>query len=223
MAQTSVNNRRIAKNVFLMRVLMNKVYNMINRKQILFARIITTAITYAKLLIQNVNIGKKCIFYGNTTFNVDNGGGICIGNNCIFRSNATSNRIGLNHRCIISATPLPNLTCKIEIGENCGFSGTSIWCFKSIKIGNNVRCGANTLIMDGDAHFEDSRTAPPRSIVIENNVFIGANTVVKKGVTIGENSVIGMNSVVTHDIPANSIAVGIPCKVIRKIETKLYE
>lgn len=77
--------------------------------------------------------------------------------------------------------------------------------------------------MDGDAHFEDSRTAPPRSIVIENNVFIGANTVVKKGVTIGENSVIGMNSVVTHDIPANSIAVGIPCKVIRKIETKLYE
>lgn len=39
----------------------------------------------------------------------------------------------------------------------------------------------------------------------------------KKGVTIGENSVIGMNSVVTHDIPANSIAVGIPCKVIKTI------
>lgn len=41
---------------------MNKVYNMIKRKQILFARIITTAITYAKLLIQNVNIGKNVYF-----------------------------------------------------------------------------------------------------------------------------------------------------------------
>lgn len=157
------------------------------------------------------------------TFNVDNGGTIKIGKNCIYRSSATSNRIGLNHRCIISATPLQDSTCKIEIGENCGFSGTSIWCFKSIKIGNNVRCGANTLIMDGDAHFEDSRTLPPRPIIIHNNVFIGANTVVKKGVTIGENTVIGMNSVVTHDIPANSIAVGCPCKVIRKIKMKLNE
>lgn len=166
---------------------------------------------------------KKCKFYGIPHFEIGNGGSIIIGDNCIFRSRQTNNRIGLNHRCIISATPLPNLTCKIEIGENCGFSGTSIWCFKSIKIGKNVRCGANTLIMDGDAHYEDCRTTPPLSIVIEDNVFLGANVTVKKGVTIGANSIIGMNSVVTHDIPANSIAVGIPCKVIRKIETKLYE
>lgn len=173
--------------------------------------------------IQGVAIGKKCKFYGIPHFEIGNGGSIIIGDNCIFRSRQTNNRIGLNHRCIISATPLPNLTCKIEIGENCGFSGTSIWCFKSIKIGKNVRCGANTLIMDGDAHYEDCRTTPPLSIVIEDNVFLGANVTVKKGVTIGANSIIGMNSVVTHDIPANSIAVGIPCKVIRKKETKLYE
>lgn len=201
---------------------LNRTYNFFKRRYIRYGQKIATIITRFKVKIQGVTLGKNCLFYGNMTFNVDNGGTIKIGKNCIFRSSATSNRIGLNHRCIISATPLQDSTCKIEIGENCGFSGTSIWCFKSIKIGNNVRCGANTLIMDGDAHFEDSRTAPPRSIVIENNVFIGANTVVKKGVTIGENSVIGMNSVVTHDIPANSIAVGIPCKVIRKIETKLY-
>ena len=58
--------------------------------------------------------------------------------------------------------------------------------------------------MDGDAHYEDCRTTPPLSIVIEDNVFLGANVTVKKGVTIGANSIIGMNSVVTHDIPANS-------------------
>lgn len=47
--------------------------------------------------------------------------------------------------------------------------------------------------------------------------FLGANVVVKKGVTIGANSVIGMNSVVTHNIPANCVAVGIPCKVIKQL------
>lgn len=106
---------------------------------------------------------------------------------------------------------------ELEIGDGCGFSGTAIWCFKKIKIGNNVRVGANVLIQDGDAHFDDPRTSPPRPIVIEDGVFIGANVVVKKGVTIGKNSVIGMNSVVTHDIPPNSVAVGIPCKVIKQL------
>lgn len=71
--------------------------------------------------------------------------------------------------------------------------------------------------MDGDAHFNDPRTSQPKPIIIQDDVFIGANVVVKKGVTIGENSVIGMNSVVVHDIPPNSVAVGNPCRVIRTI------
>ena len=71
--------------------------------------------------------------------------------------------------------------------------------------------------MDGDAHYEDPRTSPPKPIVIEDNVFLGANVVVKKGVTIGENSVIGMNSIVTKSIPANCVAVGNPCKVIKQV------
>jgi acetyltransferase-like isoleucine patch superfamily enzyme len=167
--------------------------------------------------LHGVTIGEKCKFYGVSHFEICNGGSITIGDKCIFRSMSTSNRIGLNHKCIISATPAISPTATILIGDNCGFSGTSIWCFKSITIGNNVRCGANTLIMDGDAHYEDERTLPPQSIVIEDNVFLGANVTVKKGVTIGANSVIGMNSVVTHDIPANCVAVGSPAKIMRKL------
>lgn len=52
---------------------------------------------------------------------------------------------------------------------------------------------------------------------IGNNVWIGANSVVLPGVTIGENSVIGAGSVVTKDIPANVVAVGNPCRVLREI------
>ena len=54
-------------------------------------------------------------------------------------------------------------------------------------------------------------------IAIGSNVWIGGNTVVCPGVTIGENTVIGAGSVVTHDIPANVVAAGNPCRVIRPI------
>ena len=53
--------------------------------------------------------------------------------------------------------------------------------------------------------------------IIKDNVFLGSNVVVKKGVTIGENSVVGMNSVVTKDIPANCVAVGNPCRIIKQL------
>ena len=55
---------------------------------------------------------------------------------------------------------------------------------------------------------------------IENNVWIGAGAIILSGVTIGENSVIGAGSVVTKDIPANVVAVGNPCKVLRPINEK---
>ena len=54
-------------------------------------------------------------------------------------------------------------------------------------------------------------------IHIGNKVWIGANSVVLPGVTIGENSVIGAGSIVTRDIPANVVAVGNPCRVLREI------
>lgn len=54
-------------------------------------------------------------------------------------------------------------------------------------------------------------------VTIEDNCWIGSGTTICPGVHIGENSVIRAGSVVVHDIPANSVAVGNPCKVIREI------
>ena len=54
-----------------------------------------------------------------------------------------------------------------------------------------------------------------RSIEIQDNVWIGGGSIILAGVTIGENSVVGAGSVVTRSIPANCVAVGNPCKVIR--------
>ena len=55
-------------------------------------------------------------------------------------------------------------------------------------------------------------------VTIGNNCWIGANSVICPGVTIGANSVIGAGSVVTKDIPANCVAAGNPCKVLRQID-----
>ena len=106
---------------------------------------------------------------------------------------------------------------KIEIGNNCGFSGTVIGSFISVKLGNNVRCGANTLITDSDWHFDDYRAGENKEVIIEDNVWLGVNVTVLKGVTIGRNSVIGANSVVTKNIPENTVAAGNPCKIIKKL------
>lgn len=145
---------------------------------------------------------------------------IVIGKKCRFMSIQTGNYIGINHKCIISAQ---DANSRITLGNNCGFSGASIWCFDSITIGNNVKVGANVVIMDGDAHQDDPRAGKNAPIIIEDNVWIGAGVMVLKGVTIGRNSLIGAGSVVVKDIPANCVAAGNPCKVIRTHSSNIIE
>ena len=113
----------------------------------------------------------------------------------------------------------------IHIGEhfyaNCG---CVILDEDTVTIGDNVQLGPYVGIYAvGHSVHPQSRiqngvyilkTAP---VTIGNNVWIGGNTVITPGVTIGDNSVIGAGSVVTKDIPANVIAVGNPCRVLRPI------
>lgn len=161
------------------------------------------------------------VFTGGSLFiNKAQSASITIGRGCRFMSKSWGNNIGLNHQCMLSA----DKGARLSIGNNCSFSGVSIWCFNTVSIGNHVRVGANCLIMDGDAHQDDPRAGKNKPIVIEDNVWLGGNVVVKKGVTIGRNSVIGMNSVVTKDIPANCIAMGNPCVVVKQFdESKINE
>lgn len=162
-----------------------------------------------------VKLGKKCRFLGKTYFRTVPNTKIRIGDNCTFNSNRQAST--LHNRTCSLLTNHSNFEAKIEIGNNCGFSGTVIGAFRSIKIGDNVMCGANTFIFDGDFHLNDPRVGEPMPIIIEDNVWLGINSIVMKGVSIGKNSVIGANSVVVKDIPANVIAAGNPCRVIKPL------
>lgn len=166
-----------------------------------------------------VKLGTNSHFIGRCFFKKYPGTIIVIGEGCTFLSKAASNLIGINRPCIVS-THHSTYPAKIEIGDRCGFSGTVIGAFRSIKLGHNVRCGANTLITDADWHLDDPRSGEPAAVVIGDNVWLGVNSIVMKGVTIGANTVIGANSVVTKSIPANVIAAGNPCRVIRELPVK---
>lgn len=110
----------------------------------------------------------------------------------------------------------------LYIGNNCFINrGTWIVALGTIKIGDNVVIGPYTVLTSAN-HGYDLLDRPIRQqrdvlkpIVIEDDVWIGAHAVVLPGVTIGKGSVIGAGAVVTSDIPAYSVAVGIPARVIK--------
>lgn len=88
-----------------------------------------------------------------------------------------------------------------------------------IIFGDNVELGPGVTIISSNHNLENFRLhtiSPP--ITIGSNVWIGANSTILPSVEIGDNVIIGANSLVSKDIPSNSIAVGNPCKVIKKKE-----
>lgn len=117
---------------------------------------------------------------------------------------------------------------QVIINMNCTFVDNNI-----IEIGDNVLIASNVqlytathstkvyerIVEDWDKGMEICKTyALP--IKIGNGVWIGGGAIILPGVTIGENSVIGAGSIVTHSIPDNCVAVGNPCRVIKHIDNK---
>ena len=110
----------------------------------------------------------------------------------------------------------------IRIGENFYANvGCTILDVAPVTIGDNVMLAPNVNIYTAghplDAEIRNSGLEYAYPVNIGNNVWIGGNVTIVPGVTIGANTVIGAGSVVTKDIPANVVAVGNPCRVVRKI------
>ena len=146
---------------------------------------------------------------------------IAIGDNFYFSSGDAVNPISSNLQGAIYLEKGASL----KIGNNVGMSSTRMWVHDSVTIGDNVKVGACVLITDTDAHPLDylarrtsndgTKSAP---IVIEDDVWVGAHSIILKGVTIGARSIIGAGSVVTKNIPADCVAAGNPCKVIKTLK-----
>lgn len=108
----------------------------------------------------------------------------------------------------------------LSVGWSYINAGTQIRCMEKISIGNQCAIGRNVMIMDFDAHritFSDgTNNKSTKPISIHDHVWIGANATILKGVTIGEGAIVGAGAVVTNDIPAHSIAIGVPARVMKE-------
>ena len=123
--------------------------------------------------------------------------------------------------------------CHIHIGNNVSINtGCTLVDCNTITIGNNVLIAPNVQIYTATHPIElNERLTPVETpagteyvrhtyalpVSIEDGCWIGGGVIILPGVTIGRGSVIGAGSVVTQSIPENSLAVGNPCKVVRKI------
>ena len=133
-----------------------------------------------------------------------------------------------------------------EIGENCYIEPPlrANWGGKHVHFGDNVYANFNlTLVDDTHIYVGDGTMFAPNVILataghpilpelrekayqynspihIGKNCWLGAGVIVLPGVTIGDNTVVGAGSVVTHDLPANVVAVGNPCRIMREIGEK---
>lgn len=153
-----------------------------------------------------------------------------IGNNCVIKSSFLSNLVGLYSRTIIVTRAAGAV---IDIGDNVGISGATIYARREIHIGDNTCIGGNTKILDNDFHpieweernrllqskegGEATDLIPAKPIHIGKNCFIGCNAIILKGTELGDGCVVGAGAVVSGKFPPNSVIAGNPAQIIRML------
>lgn len=109
----------------------------------------------------------------------------------------------------------------ITIGDYCLVCpGVRMGSADRIEIGNNCMIASGVYITDCDWHDVYNRIATGKTapVCIRENVWIGDRAIVCKGVTVGENSIVGAGAVVVHDIPPDTIAAGNPAKPVKRLD-----
>lgn len=175
-----------------------------------------------------VKTGKNLRVFDRFYLTMHPGASLTIGDNFTFSSGDGINPLCRNLRGKIYI----DNNASIVIGNNVGISSACLLAKERITIGDKVKIGGDCILMDTDAHNLDHQirnsgetdengisidtlSANSSPIIIENDVLIGTRCIILKGVTIGARSIIAAGSVVTKSIPADCIAGGNPCKVIR--------
>lgn len=176
---------------------------------------------YRYLILKIKNFGKIKL-NGFTIYFAFKNSKITIGYGTIINSGSLSNLLGLYQRTIIVA----RYGGKINIGNNVGISGSTIYSISTIKIGDNCLIGANCKIIDNDFHplnFQKRKKNDLIDIIkkpinIGNDCFIGMNSIVLKGSYLGNNCIVGAGSVVSGTFPDNVIIAGNPAKIIKYLD-----
>jgi acetyltransferase-like isoleucine patch superfamily enzyme len=126
-------------------------------------------------------------------------------------------------RCVLDRDMTVECFGSLEVGSGTIFGHhCTLAARESLVIGHDCLLAEMVSVRDHDHRYDLDLDIPVRDqgfdcrpVRIGSNVWLGCKVTVVKGVTIGDNAVVGANSVVTRDIPANAVAVGAPARVIR--------
>lgn len=111
----------------------------------------------------------------------------------------------------------------IKVGKGCRINGASIQCKTSVTIGEDCLIGS-CIIIDTDFHsiHAEKRNDPAfvksKPIVIQDRVWLAGQSAILKGVTVGEEAVVGFRAVVTKDVAAKTVVAGNPAQVVKTLE-----
>ncbi len=143
------------------------------------------------------------------------GNGISVGNYVHMHSNKTQN-------IWLTSWQWDEVPSLIDIGDFCLLTpGVRLSASKRITIGRGTMIASNAYITDSDWHGTYNRThesGQAAPVTLGENVWVGDSAIICKGVTIGDNSIIGAGSVVTRDVPANVIAAGAPAVTVKQLD-----
>jgi len=183
----------------------------------------------ASLKAKGVTVGAKARFLGMPIVSLQAGSRIAIGDRFVGTSRSDGTALGVRGPVILRTLSPEG---EITIGNDVGMSGTVVCAASRVTIGARCLIGADCMIFDTDFHNHAvgggdepyRRYARPdwsaisAPVVIGDDVFLGTRSIVAKGVTIGSGSIIAAGSVVTKDIPPNSIAGGVPAVVVKALK-----
>lgn len=167
-------------------------------------------VTLSKLL--GVRVGSGCRIHPTVNFTgperISLGHNVYIGRHC-------------HLKCLIDSPAAPNANLYIADGTFIG-EGTIIDANYEVSIGTDTLIGPNCMVIDSNhvcSNFDrpvSDQGQEYGSVRIGNGCWLGAHVVILPGVTVGDYTVVGANSTVTHSIPSHSVAVGSPARVTRK-------
>jgi len=165
-------------------------------------------------------IRNKIRIKGSVDLNISSSAKIA---NCDIFIKGKNNSLVISDKVTVRHTQIEILgdNCSIFIGKNCIIGHD---CYlsakegKSLMIKEDCMLSRNVKLMTSDGHYiykNNEIINYGLDITIENNVWLADNVTILKGVDIGSNSVIAINSTVTKNVPANSIAAGNPARVVK--------
>lgn len=159
---------------------------------------------------------------GRCYFKARRAGSICVGRGVTLFSSHRSNRVGLTNPTLIQTFE----NGLVEIGDHTGASSVVISARSLVRIGKNVKIGANVRILDHDFHSldtlirrsdDDVNWVKSKPVLIEDDVFIGTNAIILKGCHIGARSIVGAGALVAGaNVPPDSVVTGNPASIRNK-------